>query len=83
VSALNFAPRVRAPVLMENGRHDFIFPLDESQRPLFRLLGTPEADKKHVLFESGHVPPFPDVIRETLDWLDRYLGPVATGPPGS
>ena len=53
-----------------------------SQRPLFRLLGTPEADKKHVLFESGHVPPFPDVVRETLDWLDRYLGPVTTGPPG-
>ena len=83
VSTLNFAPRVRVPVLMENGRHDFTFPLDESQRPLFRLLGTPEADKKHVLFESGHVPPFPDVVRETLDWLDRYLGPVTTGPPGS
>ena len=83
VSTLNFAPRVRVPVLMENGRHDFNFPLDESQRPLFRLLGTPEADKKHVLFESGHVPPFPDVVRETLDWLDRYLGPVTTGPPGS
>jgi predicted esterase len=82
VSTLNFAPRVRVPVLMENGRHDFNFPLDESQRPLFRLLGTPEADKKHVLFESGHVPPFPDVVRETLDWLDRYLGPVATGSPG-
>jgi dienelactone hydrolase len=83
VSTLNFAPRVRVPVLMENGRHDFNFPLDESQRPLFRLLGTPEADKKHVLFESGHVPPFPDVVRETLDWLDRTLGPVTTGPPGS
>lgn len=76
VATLNFAPRVRAPVLMENGRRDFIFPLDESQRPLFRLLGTPEADKKHVLFESGHVPPFPDVVRETLDWLDQRLGPV-------
>jgi len=35
-----------------------------------------------VLFESGHVPPFPDVVRETLDWLDRYLGPVTSGPPG-
>jgi len=29
-----------------------------------------------VLFDSGHVPPWPDVIRESLDWLDRYLGPV-------
>jgi formylglycine-generating enzyme required for sulfatase activity/dienelactone hydrolase len=80
VSTLNFAPRVRVPVLMENGRHDFNFPLDESQRPLFRLLGTKEADKKHVLFESGHVPPFPDVVRETLDWLDQRLGPVTPRP---
>jgi dipeptidyl aminopeptidase/acylaminoacyl peptidase len=81
VTNLNFAPRVRVPVLMLNGRHDFIFPLDETQRPLFRLLGTPDADKKHVLFDSGHVPPYADVVRETLDWLDRYLGPVQTGPP--
>jgi len=83
VSALNFAPRVHMPVLMENGRYDFNFPLNESQRPLFRLLGTRAADKKHVLFDSGHVPPFRDVVRVTLDWLDRYLGPVNTGPSGA
>jgi eukaryotic-like serine/threonine-protein kinase len=53
-------------------------PYETSQRPLFRLLGTPEKDKKHVVFDSGHVPPWPDVVRETLDWLDHYLGPVAT-----
>jgi dienelactone hydrolase len=81
VSNLNFAPRVRMPVLMENGRLDFQFPLEESQRPLFRLLGTPESSKKHVLFDSGHVPPFTEVARETIDWLDRVLGPVAPGPP--
>jgi dipeptidyl aminopeptidase/acylaminoacyl peptidase len=79
VSNLNFAPRVRIPVLMENGRLDFNFPLEQSQRPLFRLFGTPEASKKHVLFDSGHVPPFTEVARETLDWLDRFLGPVAPG----
>ncbi len=80
VSNLNFAPRVRMPVLMENGRHDFSSPLEQSQRPLFHLLGTPEASKKHVLFDSGHVPPFTGVARETIDWLDRVLGPVAPGP---
>jgi dienelactone hydrolase len=78
VDPLNFAPRVRAPVLMINGRYDFNAPLETNQRPLFRLLGSPEKDKKHVVFESGHVPPWPDVVRETLDWLDHYLGPVAT-----
>ncbi len=76
VTNLNFAPRVHVPVLMLNGRQDFIFPLDETQRPLFRLLGTPDADKKHVLFDSGHVPPYDEVVRETLDWLDHRLGPV-------
>jgi tRNA A-37 threonylcarbamoyl transferase component Bud32/predicted esterase len=79
VEPVNFAPRVRMPVLMLNGRQDFIFPLDGSQRPLFRALGTPEADKKHVLYDSGHIPPkIDDAIRETLEWLDRYLGTVQT-----
>ena len=78
VDALNFAPHVRVPVLMVNGRYDFIAPYGTSQVPLFRLFGTPEEDKKHVVFDSGHVPPWPDVVRETLDWLDRYLGPVET-----
>ena len=33
--------------------------------------------KKHVVFEgAGHVPPRIELIRETLGWLDRYLGPV-------
>jgi hypothetical protein len=66
---------------MINGRYDFVSPLETSQLPLFRLLGTPEEDKKHVVFDSGHVAPWPDVVRETLDWLDRYLGPVTNRPP--
>ncbi|HSF18640.1 MAG TPA: protein kinase [Vicinamibacteria bacterium] len=74
---LNFAPRVRTPVLMMNGRYDEIFPLDSSQLPLFHLLGTPAKDKKHVIFDGGHEggPPAED-IRESLDWLDKYLGSV-------
>ena len=38
---LNFAPRVRVPVLMLNGRYDFLNPTATSQEPLFNLLGTP------------------------------------------
>jgi hypothetical protein len=66
---------VKTPVLMENGRYDDIFPLESSQRRLFHLLGTPDKDKKHVIFEAGHGgwPPAED-IRECLDWLDKYLG---------
>ncbi len=73
---INFVTRVKIPMLMLNGRYDHFFPLEESQKPLFRLLGTPEKDKKHVVYDTGHAPPRKDFIRETLDWLDRYLGPV-------
>jgi len=76
----NFAPRVKVPVLMVNGRYDFYFPLETSQEPLLRLLGTRPRDKRHVLIGSGHLPPDTAIARETLDWLDRYLGPV-TPPP--
>ncbi len=72
----NFAPYVRQPILMVNGRYDFLFPVETSQRPLFDLLGTPPLDKRHVVFETGHVPPNDLLTREVLDWLDRYLGSV-------
>ncbi len=72
----HYAPRVKLPVLLIGMRDDFIFPLETSQRPLFRLLGTPEPEKRHALFEGGHIVPIKDAIREILDWLDRYLGPV-------
>ncbi len=72
---LNFAPRITAPVLLIAGRDDFRFPLEVSQEPLMRLLGSKH--KRHYVFEGGHVPPRQqEVIREALDWFDRYLGPV-------
>jgi formylglycine-generating enzyme required for sulfatase activity/dienelactone hydrolase len=76
VDPLHFAPRVRQPVLMINGRHDFVFPVQTSQEPLFRLLGAPPADKRRALFDSGHQPPTDLTVKETLDWLDRRLGTV-------
>jgi tRNA A-37 threonylcarbamoyl transferase component Bud32/pimeloyl-ACP methyl ester carboxylesterase len=72
----NFAPRVTTPTLIINGRRDFVLPYETSQLPMLRLLGAPDADKRLAVFDSGHVPPWNEVIRETLDWLDRYLGPV-------
>ncbi|HXI02178.1 MAG TPA: hypothetical protein VNI57_03280, partial [Candidatus Saccharimonadales bacterium] len=81
VDALNFAPRVHTPVLMINGSHDFIFPPREAQEPLFRLFGVPESEKRHYIFDGGHVPPrWQEVARESLDWLDRWLGPVRKTP---
>src|SRR6266853_1732273 len=76
IEPLNFASRVNIPTLMLNGREDFMFPVQSSQIPLFHLLGVSSADKRHVILESGHVPPWQPVAKESLDWLDRYLGPV-------
>jgi formylglycine-generating enzyme required for sulfatase activity/tRNA A-37 threonylcarbamoyl transferase component Bud32/dienelactone hydrolase len=78
VDQLNFVSRVRVPTLMLNGREDFRFPLDVSQKPMFAALGTPERDKSHVLVRGGHVPARSEVVKDVLGWLDRYLGPVET-----
>ena len=67
---------------MINGRNDFIVDLDKLQIPLFRLMGAPAGQKRHAICDSGHIPPRQFIIRETLDWLDRYLGPVANSPAG-
>jgi hypothetical protein len=71
---INYAPRVATPVLMLNGRDDFTFPIETSQIPMFRLLGTADKDKRRVLYDGGHVFPFARVEKDTLEWLDRYLG---------
>jgi cephalosporin-C deacetylase-like acetyl esterase len=74
---VNFAPRVRQPVLMVNGRDDFDLPYESAQVPLFNALGTAAADKRHAVLPGGHLPPEPQLAyKEILDWLDRYLGPV-------
>jgi formylglycine-generating enzyme required for sulfatase activity/dienelactone hydrolase len=76
VDQINFITRVKIPVLMLNGKYDHYFPLDTSQRPFFKLLGTRPEDKKQIIYEAGHFVPRDQHIKETLDWLDRYLGPV-------
>jgi eukaryotic-like serine/threonine-protein kinase len=77
VDPLNFASPVKQPVLMVNGRDDFDLPYASAQVPLFNMLGTPAADKRHAVLEGGHIPPKPQLVyKEVLDWLDRYLGPV-------
>ena len=41
-------------------------------------------NKRLVLVDSGHVIPRSlDRVRETVDWLDRYLGPVERAAPAS
>jgi hypothetical protein len=52
-------------------------PYEPSQVPLFRVLGTPPDQKRHLVFPGGHSS-FGwtnELIKEGLDWLDRWFGP--------
>jgi dipeptidyl aminopeptidase/acylaminoacyl peptidase len=73
---LNYLPRVTVPTVMINGRYDMILPLEQSIRPMFDLLGTPEDRKKLLLYDTDHIPPRNEFIKESLAWLDRWLGSV-------
>jgi len=74
----DFAPRMKKPVLMVNGRYDSTFPVEKSQDPLFALLGTPAADKRHVVLDTPHdaTEDLPHMSKTVLAWLDHYLGRV-------
>jgi eukaryotic-like serine/threonine-protein kinase len=75
---VDFAARLTKPVLMVNGRYDFSFSYDRAQRPLFEMLGTPAADKKHVVLDTPHDvrADRPHLVEAVLGWLDTYLGRV-------
>jgi len=74
--AINFLPRITQPVLMLNGKYDFFFPYESAQKPFFKLLGTKEENKKIIIYEGGHTVPVTEQVKETLLWLDKYIGTV-------
>jgi eukaryotic-like serine/threonine-protein kinase len=73
---LNYAPRVKIPTLMLNGRYDYSFPLETAQLPLFQALGAAPQNKRHVVYDTGHSVPENQSFAEIFAWFDRYLGPV-------
>jgi formylglycine-generating enzyme required for sulfatase activity/predicted esterase len=76
VDTINFVSRVKQPVLMLNGRYDFFFPEESTQEPFYRLLGSKKEQKKHLVYDTAHNIPRNELIKQTVDWLDEYLGPV-------
>ncbi|MFB0553400.1 MAG: SUMF1/EgtB/PvdO family nonheme iron enzyme [Phycisphaerae bacterium] len=77
VDPINFAPRVKVPVLIISGEVDSLFPIETSARPMHDFLGS--ADKELKTYDGGHdiFVPFGQQIKgDVLDWMDRYLGPV-------
>ncbi len=76
VHPFNYVTRVKTPTLMINGRYDSIQTYEKEIKPMYDLLGTPDEHKELKLYESDHIPPRNELIKEILAWLDRYLGPV-------
>ena len=74
----DFAPRLTKPVLMVNGRYDATFPYESAQLPLFNMLGTAAADKRHVTFDTPHDvrQRRTDLVAAVLAWYDKYLGRI-------
>jgi dienelactone hydrolase len=80
VDTVNYIGRVRQPTLILNGELDFYFPAETSQKPMLELLGTPPEHKSRLVFPGGHSVPRTEMIKESLAWLDKYLGPVWNRP---
>jgi hypothetical protein len=76
VNITHYAPRMRQPVLVIDGRYDSIFPEQESQIPFFQALGTAAADKRRVVYDTGHNLFVNPRVKDTIDWFEKYLGIV-------
>ncbi len=76
VNPINYVTRVTLPTLMLNGKYDLTFPFEWSAKAMFDLLGTSPADKAQKVYDTDHYIPRNELIKETLAWLDKYLGPV-------
>ena len=73
VNMINFAPYIKPPKLLLNGKYDEAFPLETAARPFFKLLREP---KQLSLVVGGHVPPLEKRVPIINKWLDNTLGPV-------
>lgn len=76
VDQISFIHRTKQPTLWLAGEFDPIFPYVESSQIAFNLLGTESSNKRFVQYPTGHNIPTHSLINESLDWLDKYLGPV-------
>jgi hypothetical protein len=61
---------------MINGQVDPIYPVKESQEPMFNLLGSEV--KEHYVYPNGHhmLPPAVK-FEQAIRWFDRHLGKPA------
>lgn len=67
---MNFAPHIKIPKLMVNGRYDEQFSLETEAEPLYKLLREP---KSMEIFDGGHTPPPEIAVPLISRWLDANL----------
>jgi len=70
---INFAPYIKPPKLMVNGKYDEEHSWYQRGLPLYNLLQEP---KEYVLLEGGHMPSVELRTPVINKWLDKTLGPV-------
>ena len=70
---VNFAPYIKPPKLMVNGKYDEEHIWYTRGLPLYHLLREP---KKVVLLDGGHLPAAELRVPVINAWLDKTLGPV-------
>jgi formylglycine-generating enzyme required for sulfatase activity len=73
VNPINFAPYIKPPKLLLNGRYDEAFPLETVALPFYKLMSAP---KQLSLVDAGHAPPLEKRVPIINKWLDETLGPV-------
>jgi hypothetical protein len=74
---IDYVTRVNTPTLMLNGKYESVGAgFEAGIKPMFDLLGTSAEHKPLKVYETDHIPPRNEFIKETLAWLDRHLGPV-------
>jgi dipeptidyl aminopeptidase/acylaminoacyl peptidase len=76
IDPINYVSRINIPVLMLNGKYDYAFHYEKEVLPFFNMLSTPEKDKRLRVYETDHYIPKNEMIKEVLNWLDKYFGPV-------
>ena len=75
VEAASYTPFIKVPILMLNGKYDYFFPSETSQKPMFELIGTNKNDKYWYLYESSHTVPLDEFTKKVKIFLDKYSKP--------
>ncbi len=76
INQINYISRAKKPILMLHGRYDATFPLETSIKPMYDLFGTPEDQKLLKLYDTDHIAPMNEYIKEILAWLDQQNRPL-------